>query len=246
MKNRLTAILIIIFSFFAITSATADYPSNFSQAKKLAGHIFAANPTTLYCGCRYDPATKKIDLSSCNMQSAESIDRAHRLEWEHMMPAENFGRQLQCWRANLCERKSGKKYKGRACCGNIDPKFKKMEAELYNLWPSVGLVNGARSNYRYTQFSSTMKSSTYFYGCPFVIDTSARSVEPRDEAKGIVARANLFMSEKYGIKLSDSQRNLFKAWNKKYPPAAWEKEWAGKVAVIEGYDNPYISSSSLP
>lgn len=174
------------------------------------------------------------------MQLASDIKRAHQLEWEHMMPAENFGRHLPCWSKKICTSET-EKYKGRKCCEKVSLEFRRMEAELYNLWPAVGLVNQARSNYNYSEFSKAEFNNRFFYGCPILIKTSLRKVEPRDEAKGIVARASLFMSKKYGIQLSDAQRCLFEVWNTKYPPTAWEKEWAERVASIEGYTNPFMT-----
>lgn len=214
--------------------AASQSPHSFSQAKKIAAAIFENNPITLYCHCRFD-SSKAIDLSSCQMDEAQSIKRSHRVEWEHMMPAEHFGKQRPCWREALCE-KNGKRFKGRKCCELIDKPFNQMEAELYNLWPSVGLINQIRSNYRYGTL--TNKSTTY--GCDFSVEKGSRAVEPADTAKGIVARANLFMASHYNLRLSDSQRQLFEAWNRLFPPTAWEIEWAKQVERLEGYNNPYI------
>lgn len=158
-----------------------------------------------------------------------------------MLPAEQFGQQFACWREPLCESK-GKTYKGRRCCTKMDERFKQAEAELYNLWPAEGLVNQVRSNYRYGEVSD----KTLFYGCAVFIDKSARKAEPDDRIKGLVARANLFMADKYQIKLSPSQRQLLNAWNKRYPPDEWELAWALKVAAVEGYENPYISQHLTP
>lgn len=169
------------------------------------------------------------------MEDADAIKRSHRLEWEHMMPAEHFGKQLACWREPLCE-KNGKRFKGRKCCELIDNQFKHMEAELYNLWPSVGLINQLRSNYRYGVIANKAKS----FGCDFSEQKKQRVVEPADVAKGIVARANLFMAYRYKLRLSDSQRQLFEAWNTLFPPTSWEMDWARQVEAFEGYKNPYI------
>lgn len=220
--------------FFISVSSFSAPPSTFNQAKKIAGQIFANHHQTLYCQCQYE--NKSVDLKSCGMESASTIKRAHRVEWEHMMPAEQFGKHFKCWREALCE-KNGKPYKGRACCEKIDPVFRQMEAELYNLWPSVGLVNQARSNYRF----AALEQRQPFYGCSIAIDKKARRVEPPDDAKGTIARANLFIAHRYGISLSDSQKKLFLAWSAQFPPTAWEVEWAKKTADIEGYDNPYVS-----
>ncbi len=125
---------------------------------------------------------------SCGMGEAQENKRAHRLEWEHMVAAEHFGQQFECWRKPLCS-KNGTTYKGRACCQKIEPRFKEMEAELYNLWPEVGLVNQARSNYRF----GIVGNASNYYGCGIKIDSTHRTVEPGDNAKGIVARAYLFI-----------------------------------------------------
>ena len=95
------------------------------------------------------------------MEAAKPFPRAHRLEWEHMMPAENFGRHFKCWREPLCISQSGKRYRGRKCCEKIDAQFQKTEAELYNLWPAIGLVNQARSNYCF----SPLPARNGHYGC---------------------------------------------------------------------------------
>ena len=225
--------LLCISSFNALAKAPDDY----RHAKKIANQLFKNHRQTLYCQCPYD-SKKRINLKACHMEKASHIKRAQRMEWEHMMPAENFGRQFKCWREKLCvSSKNGKRYRGRKCCQKISPEFRKAEAELYNLWPAVGLVNQARSNYRY----SPLPSKTGFYGCSMEIDKKARKASPPSHARGIVARANLFMADKYKIRLSKSQRKLFDAWNKTYPPSKFEKRWAADVAKITGYKNKYIS-----
>ncbi|WP_131783899.1 endonuclease [Legionella gresilensis] len=236
--SRLLSVASVLLLSF---SSLAQPPKTFSEAKKQARIVFAFQRETLYCKCKFN-ARLQVDLASCNMQSAAKIKRAHRIEYEHMMPAENFGNHFQCWREPICVKKNGKRYKGRKCCEKSDKLFRQAEAELYNLWPAVGLVNQARSNYRY----SMLEKHTLFYGCPINIDKASRRVEPADFAKGIVARANLFMAYKYGIALSEAQRNLFIAWDKQFPPTKQEKWWAQAVAKIEGYTNPYIINHENP
>ena len=168
----------------------AEPPHSFPQAKRLANALFAEHRITLYCHCVFD-AENHIDLASCHMQEAANKKRANRVEIEHLFPAENIGRQFPCWREALCESK-GKPYKGRRCCAKMDARFKQAEAELYNLWPAEGIINQARSNYRYGEV--TVK--TGFYGCSITIDKKERKAEPDDRIKGLVARANLFMADK--------------------------------------------------
>jgi deoxyribonuclease-1 len=228
---------VIALSVLLVSSViNAEPPKNFSSAKRLAGKLFSSNPYTLYCHCPYDKY-KKIDLKSCGMSDARKIKRAKRLEWEHMMPVSTYIKHYRCGREKLCTKKNGKRYGGRKCCEKIDKAFQQAESELYNLWPAVGLVNGTRRDYSYAMLGGKQS----FYGCAFKLDKQSRKVEPDSTAKGIVARASLFMSDKYRIRLSKSQRKMFEAWDKLNPPTKRELEWAKKVAAIEGYSNPYIT-----
>ena len=214
--------------------ALAVKPGSFSQAKHVVYQIFSNHSKTLYCGCAYN-SKHNVDLRSCHMDSASDKKRAHIVEVEHIVAADTLGHQLSCWQTTICEH-HGKHYKGRKCCEKSDYHFRQMESELYNLWPAVGLVNIARSNYLYAEVDSTDK----FYGCDFKINKSSKEVEPANKVKGIVARATLFMSDKYHIPLVENKRQLYLSWNKAFRPSKWEKEWALKVAEIEGYSNPYI------
>lgn len=212
----------------------ASPPHSFPEAKRIVYQMFSTHPKTLYCGCRFD-SKHQVDLNSCHMITANDKKRAHIVEVEHMVAADLIGHNLSCWQNSICEHR-GKTYKGRKCCEKMDDNFRQIESELYNLWPAVGLVNIARSNYSY----GVVDSDDKFYGCDFKINKKTHEVEPSNKAKGIVARATLFMSEKYHIPLDDKKRALYLQWHKQYPPSAWEKAWASQVALIEGYNNPYI------
>lgn len=224
--------LLGLLSYSTVLNASA--PRSFAQAKQIVYQIFSSHPKTLYCGCRFD-SKHQIDLESCHMNSAVDKKRAHKVEIEHILATDMLGHNLSCWQNNICEH-HGKPYKGRKCCEKMDGRFRQMESELYNLWPAVGLVNIARSNYSYGVVNTNGK----FYGCDFKINRMTHEVEPSDNAKGIVARATLFMSDKYGVTLNDAKRALYTQWHKQYPPSKWEKDWASQIALIEGYNNPYI------
>lgn len=75
--------------------------------------------------------------------------RAKRIEWEHIMPAQNFGKHLPCWKEG-----------GRKACKN-DPTFAKMESDKQNLVPAIGEINGDRSNFRYAEAPTNLKYTQY-------------------------------------------------------------------------------------
>lgn len=229
--------IIIVFLLAVVTClSSASPPSSFTKAKKIALTLFGQHQTTLYCGCHWTK-DKKIDLKSCHMGAADSHTRAHDVEWEHMVPASHLGEDRACWKQDLCQTKDGKPYHGRICCRIVDKTFRSREAELYNLWPSDGLINQLRQNYPYADLPYSQNT----YGCRFIIDGLAHLVEPDDAAKGIVARASLFMAAHYGIQFSEDEKALFEHWDTLYPPDKWEKDWARLVENQEGYENPYIT-----
>ena len=166
-----------------------------------------------------------IDRNSCGYvprneltKKGKENERANRIEWEHIMPAENFGRHLACW-------KDG----GRKACSK-DPIFNKMEADMHNLVPAIGELNADRSNFRY----GADKPKVGMYGeCKFEVDFDANRAYVRDEIKGDIARAYLYMSKTYNINLSDQERKLMEAWDKQDPIDEWEIEKNKRIENIK-------------
>ncbi|MDN5042294.1 endonuclease [Aliarcobacter butzleri] len=215
-------ILLLITLFF-----TTIFAESFSESKKLLKEIYKGHQTTFYCGCKYDPSNKDnmIDRNSCGYvprneltKKGKENERANRIEWEHIMPAENFGRHLACW-------KDG----GRKACSK-DPIFNKMEADMHNLVPAIGELNADRSNFRY----GADKPKVGMYGeCKFEVDFDANRAYVRDEIKGDIARAYLYMSKTYNINLSDQERKLMEAWDKQDPIDEWEIEKNKRIENIK-------------
>ncbi|EAK5192432.1 deoxyribonuclease [Campylobacter coli] len=136
--------------------------------------------------------------------------RAKRIEWEHIMPAQNFGKHLPCWKEG-----------GRKACQN-DPLFTKMEADKQNLVPAIGEINGDRSNFRYAEAPTNLKYAQYG-NCKVYADFKAKRFYPANYSKGWIARSYLYMSKTYNIRLSDQERKLMEAWDKQYPIDEKEK-----------------------
>lgn len=216
---------------------------DFREAKRHLGKIYKDHRVDFYCGCNYkivreDGYTRALLDPSCGVTPRKDPVRASRIEWEHIVPAHAFGNQLPCWRENLCKRR-GRKYKGRKCCVRIDPKFSQMEADLHNIRPVPGEINGDRSNFQYGIITKQIQN----YGtCKFKVDFSIRLAEPREEIRGDIARTYFYMEERYGIKISSKKRKLFTIWDKNDPPDAWEIERNSRVEKIQGNSNPFIEN----
>ncbi|TDB44092.1 deoxyribonuclease I [Photorhabdus khanii subsp. guanajuatensis] len=236
-KVNFWAIYIGCFSLIVPSSSFAA-PATFEQAKtELRNHIyhdqFKSKTGTLYCGCHWQWTGKsggRVNLSSCGYQvrSQQNRDRAERIEWEHIVPAWVFGYQRQCWQKG-----------GRKNCVSSDPVFRAMESDMHNLSPSIGEVNGDRSNFSYGMLP---KNEPNDYGaCTSKVDAKSRTFEPRDAVKGQIARINFYMHDRYNLSMSRQQQQLFMAWDRQYPPNQWERERDNRIAGIMGHHNPFVT-----
>jgi len=212
---------------------------NFRDAKRVLPKIFKDRPLTLYCNCKY--MGKLVDLKSCDFQSLQPSIRTRRIEWEHVVPAEAFGQSFKEWRlgAPHCRTKRNS-YKGRRCAKK-NPEFNFMEADLYNLFPEVGELNAARSNYSMAEIAGFGKFLGLTYGgCKSKVFN--KKFEPMDHAKGVVARTYFYMEWAYpghGI-VSDKNEKLFKAWDKLHPVEPWECQRYLQIKQIQKNDNPFL------
>lgn len=165
---------------------------------------------------------------SCGYKTRTQQNCADRIEWEHIVPAWIFGHLRQCWQNG-----------GRKDCISDDPVFRVMEADLFNLYPSVGEVNGDRSNY---QYGMVIGVAPQYGACPTRVDFKGRTAEPRNDVKGLVARTTFYMHDRYGLSMSRQQQQLLMVWDKRYPVSAWEKEWNNRTAKIMGHPNPFVTA----
>lgn len=227
---KLIRLLISIIAIGSAFNVLAAPPSSFSKAKKEAVKIYLDHPTSFYCGCDITWKDKKKgipDLQSCGYNVRKQEKRASRIEWEHVVPAWQFDHQRQCWQDG-----------GRKNCTRKDKQFKLMEADLHNLVPAIGEVNGDRSNFRFSQWNGN--KGAYYGQCAFKVDFKGRVAEPPAQSRGAIARTYLYMNQEYRFNLSKSQRQLMNAWDKQYPVSEWECERDKRIAKIQGNHNQFV------
>lgn len=232
MKKLLCALSLLLHLF---SPAFATPPATFTEAKVVAKqkvYLDQANSSMgeLYCGCKWTWVGKsggRIDPDSCGYQTRKQQSRAERTEWEHIVPAWTFGNQRQCWQNG-----------GRENCVDTDPVFRAMEANLFNLYPSVGEVNGDRSNFNYGMVSG---GAPQYGQCKTRVDFDQRAAEPRDEVKGLVARTTFYIFDRYNLNMSRQQQQLLMAWDKQYPVTSWEQERDKRISRIMGHSNPFVT-----
>ena len=194
---------------------------DFNAAKRLLTSFYKDSlsyQTDFYCNAPFKWVKNRFEIvpseaytpRNAKTKKGKINERARRIEWEHIMPAHNFGQHLPCWRKG-----------GRKECQN-DTTFKKMEGDLQNLAPAIGEVNGDRSNYRYAESPKDMDFSQYG-NCKVFTDFKGKRFYPANYSKGWIARSYLYMSQTYNVRLSDQEKRLMEAWDRQYPMGEREK-----------------------
>ena len=240
-RSLMAGALLCSFLCIAHTASAAGNETNdsFSRAKKmLERQVYHDHRETLYCDATFD-AQKNVSLPE-GFVSPSHQKRATRVEWEHAVPAENFGRAFVEWRegAAECINRDGKPFKGRRCAEKVNVEFRHMQADMYNLFPAIGAVNAVRSNKQYSELASTPPT---FGACEAKVD--GNRFEPPARAKGQVARAALYMADSYPqYRLSRQQEQLFSAWNRMYPVDQWECTRAKRIERLQGNENRFVKT----
>ncbi len=227
---------------FAYYNSFNSWKPNYSSSKFfLEDKVYLTNDDrkTIYCQAQFFE-DKSIKLPE-GFITQKHIKRAKRLEWEHIVPAENFGRNFIEWREGdrLCVDSKGKKYKGRRCAEKVNKEFQKMQADMYNLYPSIGAVNATRANYN---FALLTNESSDFGSCQVKVHNKKVEVPPH--ARGSVARAYLYMDMQYkSYSMSKSQKKLMQAWNILYPVEKNECTRTKRIEEIQKNENIFVKEA---
>ena len=214
--------------------------ASFSKSKKLLTNVvYAEHNETFYCKGHFDLKNNIILPEGFKTPSHEK--RAYKLEWEHAVPAENFGRAFVEWRDGHpdCVDSKGKAFKGRKCAEKMNKDFQLMQADMYNLYPAIGAVNAIRSNFNYAELPS---AKITFGACPMKIE--GKKAEPPEYTKGAIARTYLYFEEEYPVyHMSDAQKKMMVAWDKMHPVDAWECERNRRIQKLQKNENRFVKEA---
>ena len=219
MKRLLLAALLLVLPSVAFADGNV-WNDSFNKAKKtLERQVYYDHRVTLYCGATFDG----------------------KVEWEHVVPAENFGQTFVEWREGdpQCVDNRGKAFKGRKCAEKLNKDYRYMQADMYNLYPAIGAVNALRQNYNFQMLPGEKPD---FGSCEMKI--ADRKAEPPVRARGQIARTYKYMADAYGprYKMSRQQVQLMDAWDKMYPVDQWECTRSKRVERLQGNENMFVKS----
>lgn len=236
-----------LLAFGLVVSLSAHAGSTFMSAKKeLYTKVYDRQGYTIYTGCHwYMKGNKKVvDLTSCGLQNAfpkKQMKRAMRVEAEHSQPASWFLKKNGHWRQCAIEAKQ-RHEKPREYCQDHDPEYRQAHNDLVNLFPSVGQINGDRSNKPYYDEVSGGKVKTFRgqgdHGKTIVI-TSRVAVPPKS-MRGDLARIAFYYRDKYGLKLNSRQEALYEKWANEDPVSQEEIDRDRRIRQVQGWGNSYV------
>ena len=112
-----------------------------------------------------------------------------------------------------------------------------MQADMFNLYPAIGEVNGRRSTYSMAIIKGEKRE---FGKCD--VEIKNKKVEPKESIRGEIARTYLYMDSVYpgiGI-ISKKNKKLFESWNKSDPVDDCECERSKRIERIQGNRNEVV------
>ncbi len=150
------------------------------------------------------------------------FDRRYNIE--HVFPMSWVTHALRCGDRHHCRR--------------VSRRFNEIESDMHNMYPARRDLNKRRGAMAY----AIVKGEHWVKpDCDLEIDARRRWVEPRPAVCGDIARALLYMADRYPeLKLYRRQRDLMLRWNRQDPPDAAEKVRNRRIRKVQGRGNPWI------
>lgn len=149
--------------------------------------------------------------------------KSQRINVEHVLPMSWVMKSLNCRDRDSCRRNSSR--------------FRYIEADMHNLYPSLRDINQSRGSF---PFGIIDGEERRFGSCDFELSHRKRMVEPRPEVRGDIARAMMYMHDRYAIRIHARQGLLLKQWNRQDPPDAFERRRNDVIERLQGNRNRFI------
>ncbi|MFI8483309.1 endonuclease [Pseudomonas sp. NPDC078700] len=127
-------------------------------------------------------------------------------------------------------------------CAVVNPRYPYMKADLHNLYPALTRAELVRRNAQFGDLDDSAANKLADIGCQ--MQATFQLVEPRDDAKGNIARAIFYMASEYDLPIIGSVQ-MYKQWNQIDPPDTAEKARNDKIAELQGIRNQFIDNPSL-
>lgn len=124
-----------------------------------------------------------------------------------------------------------------------------LSTDFHNLFPAIGMINTDRGTKEFADWDNENSTRIKYGKCETFIQGDR--IYPRVEAKGMIARAYLYLADQAEKRLGMKRESLFPDsylkqvyadWNKSFPPTPFECKREKIIQEIQGNHNPYISN----
>lgn len=127
-----------------------------------------------------------------------------------------------------------------ACFDAKNRSFMVMESDLHNMYPVWNELVILRND---LPFGEIDEEEWRFSDCDFEWDS--KLVEPREIARGNIARAIFYMHDSYGLPIKPGMLETLREWNRIDPPSKQEKHRNDRIDELQGRRNRFIDDPSL-
>ena len=125
-------------------------------------------------------------------------------------------------------------------CRKSSIRFNLAEADMHNMYPVLAKVNSSRNNLSF----GIIPGEKHKFGCDF--ERTSKLAEPREVARGNIARSILYMADEYKFAIPAEMRQLMLEWHKADPPSLDEIRRNQVIYKLQGTVNEYIGGMTLP
>ena len=225
---------------------------------KILKENFRKRGETFFCNCEY----RFLRVRKCKLSSRQNSEAGQMVEWGHVIETAFFGPSFDSWknghpkcfhprgfptrskirsmsysRSYLLGLTRKKDFKGQHCARKVDPYFKRMESDLYNLVPASISTLAIKKN---TYFGVANPKLIKVKGCSLRILKNI--FVPPDHLRGDIARIIFYLKKFYPkkLKFSKEQIRLYQSWSQIDPVSPEECKRNDQIFKIQGNKNPFV------
>lgn len=201
--------ILLLLSLFSCAVIAENAAYKKARDEILWPKIYQDDYSTLYCGIKKSGFT--------------------RVTAEHVYPQSWVAAAVGCKSVDTCK----------------TPKFNDAVSDLHNLYPALKKYKSSRRNLPFGEIEGEKpRFPNEKHGtdkaCDFERTTGKDAVvEPREEAKGRIARSVLYMIHWYDLPAHDLLPLMVK-WHQEHPPTKQEIKRQDLIEKIQGRRNPFV------
>ncbi len=207
---------------------------------------------TFHCGCFFDELLQvSSGICSHSPKSPSNKPISEYVEWVHAMPLHLIGEKYNCSAEKSCAPSTSPEGIKQRCCNQVSPKFKIIQADMHNIFPSIRPSKPAEEN-NTTPVETDSGTNAKDYDLPvfggmeeYKLCTEKSNSIPIEKVRGDLARAYFYTSIQYRIPIPQKLEDQLRTWHYQDPPDGWEEKRNTLIETVQGNRNPFIDHPEL-